>query len=94
ISPIVSYLRGSTYLGQLLGEAVKLRPVQRSVIKRVVENNPEPDWSEYKECDTAVTAEQAPNVPAESDAIMSRFPRVFIGGIVICRGYLYLVASP
>jgi hypothetical protein len=77
-------------LGQLLGEAVKLwRPVQRSAMKGVVENDPEPDWNEYKEYDTAVglTAEQASNVPAESDAIMSLFPRVFIGHDVICPGY-------
>jgi len=38
-----------------LGEAVKLwRPVQRSAMKGVVENDPEPDWNEYKEYDTAV----------------------------------------
>jgi hypothetical protein len=77
-------------LGQLLGEAVKLwRPVQRSAMKGAVESDPEPDWSEYKEYDTAVglTAEQASNVPAESDAIMSLFPRVFIGDDVICPGY-------
>ena len=52
-------------------------------------HDPEPDWSEYKEYDTAVglTAEQASNVLAESDAIMSLFPRVFIGDDVICPGY-------
>jgi hypothetical protein len=65
------------------------RPVQRSAIKRMVENDPEVDWSEYREYDTAVvlTAEQASNVPAESDAIISLFPRMLIGDDVICPGY-------
>ncbi|KAI9858939.1 MAG: hypothetical protein M1813_007241 [Trichoglossum hirsutum] len=82
--------RFQSELGQLLVEAVNLwRPIQRSAMKGVVENDPEADWSEYKEYDTAVglTAEQASNVPAESDAIMSLFPRVFIGADVICPGY-------
>jgi hypothetical protein len=77
-------------LGKLLQEAVKLwRPVQRSAVRGVVENDPEPDWSEYKEYDTAVglTAEQAPNVPAQSDAIMSLFPQVSMDDNVICPGY-------
>ncbi|KAI9781867.1 MAG: hypothetical protein M1839_005661 [Geoglossum umbratile] len=39
-------------LGKLLQEAVKLwRPVQRSAVKGVVENDPEPDWTGYKEYD-------------------------------------------
>ncbi|KAI9769838.1 MAG: hypothetical protein M1840_003832 [Geoglossum simile] len=61
----------------------------RESFRSELENDPEPDWSEYKEYDTAVglTAEQSLNIPAQSDAIMSLFPQVSMDDKVICPGY-------
>lgn len=76
-------------LGRLLRDGLNLwTPVQRSATAAEVDNDPIEDWGEYKDYDTAMTltTDQAVHVPAQSDPIMSLFPRVSIGSDSICRG--------
>jgi hypothetical protein len=77
-------------LSRLLRNGMNLwAPVQRSATAAEVDNDPVEDWSEHKDYETpmALTADQAFHVPAQSDPIMSLFPRVSIGSDDICKGY-------
>jgi hypothetical protein len=73
---------------KLLQEAIKLwGPVQRSAVRAFVENEPEEDWTKYRDYDTPMgpSTDQAVSVP--SDPIQPLFPRVSIGNDVVCQGY-------
>ncbi|KAF8846725.1 hypothetical protein BDZ45DRAFT_755694 [Acephala macrosclerotiorum] len=75
---------------RLLQDAADLwRPVQKSVVRGSVENEPDNTWDCHEEYHTAMklSPDQEVHVPDEPTAIMSLFPQVVIGDSEICPGY-------
>lgn len=73
---------------KLLQEAVKLwRLVQRSTVRAWVDMDPDQDWGKYRDYDTAMGSNADKAVHILSNPTEPLFPRVFIGGDVVCQGY-------